>query len=116
MDSCVCVCGCGYGPCIPQRIYERPRTDPLTPEQLQEIISFRLNGKCGYPLVDALKKQYTNLEGRDDKMFVHCKSSISIRFEVGPSASARPDNGPELCLQWLAYEKWTKQVGADSSG
>ena len=109
MESCVC--GCDSGACIPQREYDRPRTDPLSPEELQETIPFSVNGGCGYPLKDALKKQYTGLDGRDDKMFVNCKSSISIRVEVCPPTSAQSSNRPESCLQWLPYDKWTRQVG-----
>ena len=110
MESCVC--GCDGSACIPQREYERPRTDPLSEDELQEMITFSVHGVCGYPLKDALRKQYTGLDGRDDKMFVTCKSSISIRLEVCPPPSAQANNGPESCLQWLPYEKWTKQVGA----
>ena len=95
MESCVC--GCDGVACIPQREYERPRTDPLSAGELQEIIPFSVNGTCGYPLNDALKKQYTGLDGRDDKMFINCKSSISIRLEVCLSASAQSNNGPESC-------------------
>ena len=112
MESCEC--GCDRGACIPQRQYDRPRTDPLTEQELQETILFSVNGVCGYPLRDALKKQYTGLDKRDEKVFVNCKSSISIRLEVCPPASAQFNNGPESCLQWLPYEKWTKQVGAGS--
>jgi len=110
MESCEC--GCDNGACIPQRQYDRPRTDPLSPEELQETIWFSVNGVCGYPLKDALRKQYTGLEGRDDKMFANSKSSISIRLEVCPPLSAQSNNGPESYLQWLPYEKWTRQVGA----
>ena len=80
-----CMCGCGGGACIPQREYERQRIYPLSQRDLQEVIQFRVNGKCGYPLVDAMRKQYRGLDGRDDKMFVDFKSSISLRLEVGPS-------------------------------
>ena len=76
------MCGCGGGACIPQREYDRPRTDPLPQYELQEMILFNVGGKCGYPLVDTFKKQYTGLDGRDEKMFVDSKSSISIRLEV----------------------------------
>lgn len=87
-----CICGCESGPCIPQRNYDRQRTD-LTPEiELQEMILFSVNKKCGFPLAHALKKHYTNLDGRDEKVFVGFKSSISIR------------------LEWLPYEKWTRQI------
>ena len=84
-----CVCGCDKGPCIPQREYDRQRTDPLSSTDLRETIHFKVNGKCGYPLEDALKKRYTGLDGRDDKMFVDFKSSISIRVEVRPTSSVR---------------------------
>ena len=84
MESCIC--GCGGGACIQQREYERQRTDPLSPQELQEMILFRVNGKCGYPLGDALKRQFTGLDGKDEKMFVGYKSSISIRLEVCPAA------------------------------
>ncbi|KAF9784370.1 hypothetical protein BJ322DRAFT_1109090 [Thelephora terrestris] len=87
-----CICGCGLAACIPQREYDRQRTDPLTENDLQEMILFRVGGKCGYPLVDALKKQYTGLDGRDQKVFVGFKSSIAIR------------------LEWLPYNKWTRQI------
>ena len=111
-----CVCGCDAGACIPQRIYDRQRTDPLSQHDLQEMILFSVNGKCGFALEDALKKCYTGLDGRDDKMFADFKSSISIRLEVRPAGSARFkfDGDLEPCLQWLPYDKWTKQVGADS--
>ena len=77
-----CVCGCSGGACIPQREYERQGTHPLSQCDLQEMILFSVNGKCGYPLVGALRKQYRGLDGRDDKMFVDFKSSISLRLEV----------------------------------
>ena len=80
MDTCIC--GCGGGPCITQREYYRQRTDSTTEDELKEMILFRVKGKCGYPLKNALRKLYTNLDGRDDKVFVGFKSSISIRLEV----------------------------------
>jgi hypothetical protein len=78
------------------------------------VIRFSVNGACGYPLEDALKKRYAGLDGRDDKMFVGCKSSISLRLEVCPAASVQSYDGPESYSQWLPYKNWTKQVGADS--
>lgn len=92
-----CVCGCGGLPCIPQREYERQRTDPLASHQLEEIIPFSVNGACGYPLKNGLKKIYTNLDGRDDKMFVNFKSSISIRVEVRSSVLVLSNRGLEWC-------------------
>ena len=112
MDSCVC--GCSGGACIPQREYQRQRTHPVSQHDLQEMILFSVNGKCGYPLVDALRKQYRGLDGRDDKMFVDFKSSISLRLEVSPPTPARSNGRLDSRLQWLPYKKWTRQVGADS--
>ena len=77
-----CICGCGGGACIPQRRIEKLAVDPLSQDELREIISFSVAGRCGYPLNDAVKKQYTGLDGRDDRMFVGSKSSISLRLEV----------------------------------
>ena len=84
MDKCLCDRGCGRGACIPQREYDRPRTDPPVEDYQPETILFSVGGKCGYPLVDALKKRYTGLDGRDGKVFVGFKTSISIRLEVRP--------------------------------
>ena len=100
-----CLCGCDGGACIPQREYERPRTDPLSQDELQEMILFSVKGVCGYSLVNALKKQYSGLDGRDDKMFVGSKSSISIRLEVRSSSSTGLNGGLESSLQWPPYEK-----------
>ena len=80
-----CMCGCGGGACIPQREYYRQLPNPPF---TNEVILFSVNGKCGYPLGEALEKQYTGLDGSDDKMFVDSGSSISMRLEVGPIASA----------------------------
>ena len=90
MDSCLCDRGCGQAACIPQREYERQRTDNISQDALQEMILFSVGGKCGYPLMDALKKRYTGLDGRDNKVFVGFKSSISIRVEVRPMRQKVP--------------------------
>lgn len=58
------------------------RTDPITKADLQQMILFKVDGKCGFPLRNALDKRYTGLDGRDDKVFLGSKSSISIRLEV----------------------------------
>lgn len=78
------------------------------------MILFRVDGECGYPLKDALKKRYTGLDGRDDKMFGDSKSSISIRLEVSLTSSARLEVDLESHSQWLPYGRWTKQVGTES--
>lgn len=111
MDSCIC--GCNRGACIPQREFDRQRTDPLTELDLQEIILFGVNGECGYPLKDALCKQYTGLDGREEKVFVGFKSSVSIRLEVRLTPR-KPNDNPKFRFQWLPYERWTRQVGIDS--
>ena len=82
-----CTCGCNGGACIPQREYDGRRTDPLFQRTTQEVILFSVNGKCGYPLANALREQYTGLDRRDSKILVDSKSSISIRLEVRPSVS-----------------------------
>ena len=72
-----------------------------------------MNGRCGYPLVDALKERYTDLDGRGDRMFVGCKSYSSPLA----SRSARPftgNDGLESGLQWLSYGEWPGQVGVCS--
>ena len=109
-----CICGCDAGACIPQRKYERQKADPLSSSDLQEMILFKVNGKCGYPLKDAMKKQYTGLDGRDDSMFVDFNSFISIRVEVRPVLLVEFNDSPEFRSQWLPYDKWTKQVGTKS--
>ena len=105
-----CICGCAGDACIPQREYDRPQADPLPQDDLQEMISFSVNGKCGYPLDDALKKRYTGLDGRDDRVFVGSKSSISMRLEV--RSMDRRDRAIFLnpAFQWLPYGKWSRQV------
>ena len=81
------MCGCGGGACIPQRKYDGQMTDPLFQSDLQEVILFSVGGKCGYPLRQALEKEYTDLDGKDDQILVDSSSSISIRLEVRPSMS-----------------------------
>ena len=79
-----CICGCGGGACIPQRKYA-PRTGfPAFFPHEQETIFFSVNGKCGYPLENALKKQYAYLDGGYEKVVVSSTSSTTIRLEVRP--------------------------------
>ena len=60
------------------------------------MILFSVRGQCGYPLRDALRKVYTGLEGRDDKVFIGFDRYISIRLEVritrrkGPTVTLNP--------------------------
>jgi len=78
------VCGCGGGACIPQRRYDQ---DPTLHPQEQQKILFSVDGKCGYLLEDALRKQYNGLDGRDDNVFGDLGSTANIRLEVRPGVS-----------------------------
>lgn len=103
------MCGCGGGTCIPQRRYEQG--PPCSPHEVQEIL-FSVNGECGYPLKDALREQYTGLDGRYNEMFVDSRV-VNINLEVRPSMSVRFGGGFESCLQWLPYGGWAHWVSAD---
>ena len=72
------------------------KMDPLSTNELQEMIRFSVNGKCGYPLRDVMKEQYTGRDGRDDKMFIG--PVISIRLGVRPAALAQSSCDLESCL------------------
>jgi hypothetical protein len=110
-----CICGCGGGACIPQREYQRQNTGPLPQLDLPEMILFNVNGKCGYPLTDALMERYSGLKGGDDKMFVDLRSSsIAMRLEVRLAEWAGSGGSLKSYLQWLPYKGWTRQVGVDS--
>jgi len=83
VDSCMC--GCGWGACIPQRRYQQGAA--LHPHERREIL-FSVNGKCGYLLAGALKKQYTGLDGKDERVFTDFGPTANIILEVRPPASA----------------------------
>ena len=110
IDSCVC--RCGGGACIPQRRYIGRGPSVLPQHELQEMVLFSVNGKCGYSLVDALKEQYDGLDGKDDKPFHESTTSFAMRLEVCLSPPARSNNLNSR-LQWLPYDKWSKKVGAE---
>jgi len=102
MDSCMC--GCGGGGCVPQRKYDESWINPLSRRELEETILFSVNGKCGYPLADALRGQYAGLDGKDDT-FVDFKPTASLRLEVCSSLPARSGGDLDSCLQWLPYSE-----------
>jgi len=81
-DPDLCVCGCQYGGCIPQRRYSSPKNDQIPDSERGALITFSVNGKCGFSVRSALEKRYAGLDGRDDHMFVGFRSAITIRFEV----------------------------------
>ena len=72
------------------------------------MILFKVNGKCGYPLHDALKKCYTGLDGRDERMFHGFKSSISLRFEVRVFHRYDPNDGLQSFSTVVAIRKVVK--------
>lgn len=95
--------------CIPQRKYNRPSTDPLA---LQEATQFKVDGRYyGYPLVDLLKKQFTGLDGKDDKAFISPSPSDWRWVRL---YRHNPNCGLIFCLQWLPYENQRRPVGANS--
>ena len=87
-DPDICVCGCQYGACIPQRSYICQKNDPVPASEKGALITFSLNGKCGFSVKSALEKRYAGLDGRDDYMFAGFRSAVSIRFEVSEPVSA----------------------------
>ena len=78
-DAGSCLCGCGGDPCVPQRRYAIAGHTSFT----GETILFRVNGECGIPLRDALARNFTALEGRDDFVLPgEVGSSLSVRLGV----------------------------------
>lgn len=106
-----CMCGCGGGACVPRREYDRSWIAPLSRHELEETILFSVNGKCGYPLADALREQYVGLDGKDDMMFVDFRSDVFLRLEVRPSVPAGSNDGLDTYFQWLPYSG--RRVSAD---
>ncbi|KAF9650553.1 hypothetical protein BDM02DRAFT_3112111 [Thelephora ganbajun] len=62
-----CLCGCGGDPCVPQ--WRDRRFEKGHRPQRCETILFRVDGKCGFPLRDALETDYSDFEGCDEPMF-----------------------------------------------
>ena len=61
----------------------------LRSHELREIL-FSVNGKCGYLLDNALKQQYTGLDGMDDRVFDNPEPTVNIRLEVRPPQRRDP--------------------------
>ena len=40
-----------------------------------------MNGKCGYPLADALRKFYTGIDGREDEIFFNSTRVIMVSLK-----------------------------------
>ena len=77
---------------MPQRRYKCPKNDAISDCERGALITFSVNGKCGFSVRRALEKRYAGLDGRDDHMFVGFKLAVSIRFEVGESCVSDPHN------------------------
>ncbi|KAF9648753.1 hypothetical protein BDM02DRAFT_3114923 [Thelephora ganbajun] len=91
LDPDICICGCEYGGCIPQRRYASPKNDQISDFERGALITFSVNGKCGFSVRRALEKRYAGLDGRDDHMFVGFRLAVAVRFEVrGTYASVIP--------------------------
>ena len=68
---------------VPQRDYDQGRKQwcfkPLKP------ISFSVGGRPGVNIREALRKEFENLDGRDDPVLQDSSGAISCRFMVIPS-------------------------------
>ena len=52
----------------------------------QRSIIFKVTGRLGIPVRDALGRNYVGLEGRDNQVFVDDVGVITLRLEVGSVA------------------------------
>ncbi|KAF8449094.1 hypothetical protein L210DRAFT_3523883 [Boletus edulis BED1] len=83
---------------IPQTVYtpytEADKKRYILDVELRETIFFHSDGSSefGISLDDALKQQLMHMKDKDDRMFVGCGPSVSIR------------------IQWPGYPSWSKQI------
>ncbi|KAF9643161.1 hypothetical protein BDM02DRAFT_3104782 [Thelephora ganbajun] len=75
---------------VPQRLYARTGD-----RKKHESIAFKVNGRLGIPIRDAIKKIYAGLEGRDDPVLVEQSSVIQLR------------------LEWPGYPPWSRKIRLD---
>ena len=78
--------GSGCNPPLSPRIYitdvpQRPYARRGEHEQ-QESIIFKVSGRLGISVRDAIAKVYVGLEGRDDQVFVNKCNVLMLRLEV----------------------------------
>ena len=66
---------------VPQRNYDHGRRQ--SGFERSEPISFSVNGRVGINMGDALRKEFTGLDGRDDPVLQEAASAISCRLLVG---------------------------------
>lgn len=64
---------------VPQRPYPRTRDS-----KRHKPIIFKVDGRLGIPVHDAIAGVYAGLEGRDDRVFVNKPSVLMLRLEVRP--------------------------------
>lgn len=69
---------------IPQRSYPRKGD-----HKGQESIIFKVNGRSGISIENAIGRLYAGLEGRDDQVFVGKCSVLMLRLEVRPALIVR---------------------------
>jgi len=74
--------GYQYGGYIPQRRYSSYKNDQISDSERGALITFSVNGKCGFSVRSALEKRYAGLDGRDDHTFVGFSSAITFRSAV----------------------------------
>lgn len=65
---------------VPQRVYEHGRRQ--WDFRQSEPISFSVGGLRGINMGEALRKQFTGLDGRDDSMLQNTTGTISCRLLV----------------------------------
>lgn len=105
---------CGTNDFVPQTVYqpytEADRKRYIRDVELQETIFFQTedSSELGVSLDDALRQKLRHLKGKDDRMFINCGPSVSIRiqacFEHFPSSLIN------VFLQWPGYPQWSKQI------
>lgn len=105
---------CGTNDFVPQVVYqpytEADRKRYIRDVELQDTIFFQSNDSSGLgiSLDDALKQRLRHLKDKDDRMFVGCGPSVSIRVQARML--------PAVCqfintvLQWPGYPPWSKQI------
>lgn len=79
---------CGINDFVPQTVYqpytEADRKRYIRDVELQETIFFHTDSsiELGISLDDALRQRLRHLKDKDDRMFVNCGPSVSIRIQA----------------------------------
>lgn len=79
---------CGTNDFVPQMVYQ-PYTEAdknryIRDVELQETIFFQLDdsSELGISLDDALRQKLKHLKDKEDRMFISCGPSVSIRIQA----------------------------------